>query len=358
MRYLVAFVAAAALVIIGCDIRPTPSVGEMPSEVRALLDAYGVTDRTIVESAEQDQSGCVLPPVPDTGYDVYVVTFIWGRLLDGKISEPASTEWSGTLGVSGADGLVKAIRTIDFEDGEDYLDPAGDPLCAAWTSITSGDYDGLGFLVRVRWSNATDDCTPCLNFHTPPFSVTLPVVKLNRYAAYFPVGDAEGVAVLARRVDRTGCPGGFMKGVWAPDSNGGDQGTFNGMWYDLFGVPVGSMAGLFWTADDGTRRFEGWLSGVYLTVILAELEGTWSFDDPRLCAACGEGHGRFQGKFRYLICEKTGVLLGEFGDFSLPMGDRKLPLAGIWRVCSPCPGDCPGTDDCETDDPCPGAAAN
>ncbi len=57
-------------------------------------------------------------------------------------------------------------------------------------------------------------------------------------------------------------------------------------------APVAS--GSFRTDGDGTRRFEGWLSGVYLTVIIAELEGVWS-------------------------CDKTGVMPGEFGDYMFPL---------------------------------------
>jgi hypothetical protein len=355
MRYLVSIMAAAAaLVLIGCDTRPATSVEKMPGEVQTLLDKYGMTDRAIVESADPDQTGCVLPPVFDTGYGVYAVTFIWGRLLDSRVSPPASMDWSGTLGVSGADGVIKVICPIDFEDGEDFPVPAVDPSSADWVSKTTGDFDGLGFLLRVRETSASDAGSPRLNFKTKPFSVELPVVKLNCFAAYFPVDEAEGVAVVARRVEGFACPRGFMKGEWVPDTKNGDRGSFNGMWYDLFGVPVGSMAGAFRTDADGTRRFEGWLSGVYLTVILAELEGTWSCDDPRLCPACGEGHGRFQGKFRYLNCEKTGVMLGEFGDFSFPPGERKLPLTGIWRASCPNTGGCPGTDDRTVTNSCPG----
>jgi hypothetical protein len=347
MRYLAAFVvvtAAAALFITGCDTRPTTSADKMPGEVRTLLDTYSMTDETIVENADMDETGCLLPPAFDTECGVYAVTFLWGRLLDSRFSLSADMDWSGSLGASGQDGIIKTICPIDFEDGEDFLVPAGEPSRADWVSKTAGDFDGLGFLVRVRETSVLDAGSPRLEFKTKPFSVELPIAKLDCFSAYFPVSDTEGVAVVARRVMGIACLRGFMRGEWVPDANRGDHGYFSGMWYDLFGVPVGSMAGSFMTNADGTHRFEGWLSGVHLTVVLAELEGTWSYDDPRLYPPCGEGHDRFQGKFRYLGCGKTGVMLGEFGDFSFPPAERTLPLKGLWRVNSPNTGYCPGQD--------------
>jgi hypothetical protein len=359
MRYVVSFVAAVtALLIIGCSTRSTTSTEKMPEEVRALLDTYGMTEQKIVENADGVQTECILPPVPDPEYGVYAVTFIWGRLLAARVAPPEATDWSGCLGVSGVEGVVKAIFPIDFEDNEDYLDDVDSSSCACWVSKTSGDFDGLGFLVRVREVSALTDCVPYLYFKTVPFFIELPIPKLNCYAAYFPVNDSEGVAILARRVGGIACPRGFMKGEWEPAA-GGDDGIFRGMWYDLFGVPVGSMSGSFETVD-GIGLFKGCLSGVYLTVVLAELEGTWSYDDPRVCVTCGQGHGWFEGKFRYLNCKRTGVMLGEFGDFSsvseTALEKRALPLKGIWRVNCPSFEDCPCTEAGHVDDPCPGAA--
>jgi hypothetical protein len=86
------------------------------------------------------------------------------------------------------------------------------------------------------------------------------------------------------------------------------------------------MAGSFGTDPDGTRRLEGWLSGVWLTVVLAEFKGTWS----------GQRSGSFEGSYRYLNSRETGVLKGEFGSDASSQAKTSLPLQGIWRA------DCPG----------------
>ena len=158
-----------------------------------------------------------------------------------------------------------------------------------------------------------------------PFSMALPFSKLEHLLAYYPVSDTAGVAVLARRVDRLACPRGFIKGEWIPEAADGSRGSLLGMWYDLFGIPVGTMAGSFGTDSDGARSLEGWLSGVWLAVVLAEFKGTWS----------GDGHGYFEGTYRYLNSKETGILWGAFDGDALSLAQPKFPLVGIWRA------DCP-----------------
>jgi hypothetical protein len=255
---------------------------------------------------------------------MYAVTFIWGHLLNVRMPPFPVEDWSGELSVSSAEGVVKVFRQIDFEDDEDYLLPVVKPTAAAWVSKTAGDFDGLGLLIWAPAVSTTDVQAPGLTFKTIPFSITLPFSKLERLLAYYPVSDTDGVAVLARRVDRLAWPRGFIKGEWVPEEKDANRGSLTGMWYDLFGIPVGTMAGSFWTDPDGVRRFEGWLSGVFLTVVLDEFKGTWS---------CGEGHGRFEGTYRYLNSKETGILWGEFG------GGARMPLMGIWRA------DCPVNTD-------------
>jgi hypothetical protein len=126
-------------------------------------------------------------------------------------------------------------------------------------------------------------------------------------------------------VDRLACPRGFIKGEWIPEAADGSRGSLRGMWYDLFGIPVGTMAGSFGTDSDGSRSFEGWLSGVWLTVVLAEFKGTWS----------GDGHGYFEGTYRYLNSKETGILWRAFDGDALSLAQPKFPLVGIWRA------DCP-----------------
>jgi hypothetical protein len=320
----VSALAAAACILICCDLQPTlpgdpptqPAQPEtVPKQVQELIEMHCLTDQSISENAEQDPTGGLWPPVPVPACSVYAVTFLWGHLLDVRMPPFPVVDWSGELSVSS--GVAKVLRTIDFEEGEDYLLPVDDSAVAAWVSKTSGDFDGLGVLIRIPATSTADAGYLDLTFQTVPFSIKLPFSRLERLIAFYPVGDTEGVAVLARRVDGFACPRGFIKGEWVPDADDGSRGSLRGMWYDLFGIPVGTMAGSFWTNPDGTRQFEGWLSGVYLTVVLAEFQGTWSG---------GEGHGQFEGAYRYLHSKETGVLWGEFGD------DTRLSLVGIWRA--------------------------
>ena len=319
--------AAAVGILTCCDLPTTlPEVSPaqpaqpeiVPKQVQELLEAHCLTDPSISSCAELDQTGGLWPPIPDPACSVYAVTFLWGHLLNVRMPPFPITDWSGALSIS--EGVAKVLRTIDFEEGEDYLLPVDASAAAAWVSKTAGDFDGLGVLLRIPMSSTTAAKAPELTFKTIPFAITLPVSRLERLIAYYPVGDTEGVAVLARRVDGFACPRGFIKGEWVPDAEDGSRGSLRGMWYDLFGIPVGTMAGSFWTTSDGTRPFEGWLSGVYLTVVLAEFKGTWSR---------AEESGQFEGTYRYHNSKETGILRGEFG------GDSSLSLVGIWRA------DCP-----------------
>ncbi len=336
---VVSVVAAAAWLVFSCGVAaPSPEQPEqsaapdgVPLEVRELVEAQGVTDQMISDAAEQDEDGCLWPPLPDGSCAVYAVTFVWGHLCGVRMPPFPLLDWSGGLSVSSPDASIRVIRTIDFE-GEDLLLPAPDPASVAWESTTAGDFDGLGALIRVPTASPATAATADLTFKTPPLSITLPFAKLDRLIAYYPVSDTDGVVVLARRLDALAWPRGFIRGEWVPGPQDPSQGSLRGMWYNLFGAPVATMGGSFWTTAGG-GALEGWLSGVWLTVVLAELEGTWQCDDPSLCATCGCEHGQFEGKYWYLNRKETGVLRGRFGDCAWT--DRRIQLTGVWRA------DCP-----------------
>ena len=339
MRALtVCLLAAAAWGLLGCDApltaKPDPQES-LPLGVQEVLEAQRITDQEIDENAQQDPTGCLWPPLPDPSCSVYAVTFLWGHLPNPRLPPFPVLDWSGELAASGSD--VKVLRQIDFEAGEDYLLPVAEPSTAAWVSKTAGDFDGLGLLIRVPAASpaaSSADQAPGLSFKTAPFSITLPFAKLERLLAWYPVSDTDGVALFARRVDRLAWPCGFIKGEWVPEDDG-SRGSITGTWYNLFGIPVGTMAGSFSTGSDGARSFEGWLSGVWLTVVLAKFEGTWLYDDPRLCATCGQGHGRLEGRYRYLNSKEAGTLRGAFGEEAVSQNAKRLPLRGTWRAEPP-----------------------
>lgn len=351
MRRLV-FLALACLVLAftGCGERSTTphqvdgsavTPLPIPDDLQTLIDPYIVPEGGI---PDEIQLGYLEPTNADyvDGYDVFSVTFLWGDIFGSNPSSVAPTDWSGNLTVNG-DGMVRVRYVIDFEPGEDSILPVLTPTTAAWASTTLQDVDGINFVVymkRVTPSNVPS----CIVFSTEPFTVRLLHRQLFNYAAFYQVGETKGVAVHSRVIWQNTCPGGTMEGLWIKQSF--DQGRLQGRWFDHTGEPIGYMSGTFWTNDDGRREFSGSVSGIYADVVIAEFHGIWNYDDTRLCPMCGDDHGYFIGRFKYLTNDRHGVLKGVFGDYSLPADQDTLPYIGIWRenCVFATPEDASGTD--------------
>jgi hypothetical protein len=128
------------------------------------------------------------------------------------------------------------------------------------------------------------------------------------------------------------CEEGTMVGDWIRDDIGGETGTFYGTWYDQSGEPTGLFNGQFWTISNGVRLFYGSVSGYITDQVIAEMFGSWFYDDPRMCPMCGTGHGQFRGIFFRLAEPHSGIglLKGEFGYADDVMNDT-LPLTGSWK---------------------------
>ena len=90
--------------------------------------------------------------------------------------------------------------------------------------------------------------------------------------------------------------------------------------------------GRYWVTEDGHRVLEGSVSGLHTDQVIAELKGTWGYDDPRMCPMCGMGHGFFHGKFEMLHNGAVGVFGGEFGNWALPPDDLVMPFKGVWKL--------------------------
>lgn len=345
MRYLIRLsVVIALLLAFGCADQPAPSGPAMhqaqvpPDVLSQLQNQQPILEKAILDQAETQPIQELWPPTPNDGYAVYAVTFLWGHLLNTQMPPYVTTDWSGTLTVHPDNGVVRVACPIDFERGEDSLIPVMTPSMVQWASLTTGDFDGLSFIIRVPLELTTNAAPPHLRFETAPFSLTLPFRQLDHFIAFYPVNNSQGVAVLARRIKVVGCPGGYIKGEWVKNSFPGNDGHMRGIWYDRFGVPVGLMAGRSWKTESGEGLYEGTLSGMQLTVVIAEFKGHWVYDDPRDCMMCGEGHGRFRGLFKFVNDGKTGLMMGEFGDFMLPPNQLQMPMHGVWKV------DCPLSD--------------
>jgi hypothetical protein len=124
-----------------------------------------------------------------------------------------------------------------------------------------------------------------------------------------------------------------MVGQWIKTDMSGDSGTFNGRWLDENGNLAGLFAGTFGTTANCKRIFNGWVSHPILTVIIAYMHGTFYYDDPRDCALCGTGFGKFKGLFKYANKPGVGAIAGEIKEDSI--GSLKMSLNGAWRIFCP-----------------------
>lgn len=336
-----------ALIIVGCDgdrVSPVEpgqkqaTQATMPEDIRRTLEAHEA------DGADVDLSVLRMEGFGDPtsslwdNYDVYALTVLWGEYPGIPGPTVPGTDWSGTLSVENGNGLIDVAAEIDFEHGQDSVIPHNSAHFAAWVSVTNGDIDGLSFLVFLDRTNDAA-ITPQVHFSTPLFDLVLDRSQLAHHAAFYVVGNTHAVAVLSRQIWQNTCPGGFLKGNWVQYSNVGDTGYFQALWLDRAGAPVGLMTAVYWTNDDGTRLYQGTISGVITDVVLGEVNGVWCYDDPRMCPLCGIGHGWFRGRFLLYEMgddpEREGSMGGVFGDYALPIESRVLPLQGIWTV------DCP-----------------
>jgi hypothetical protein len=199
-----------------------------------------------------------------------------------------------------------------------------------WVSLTSGDFDGLHFIIRLPKSSPA--ATPvAITFATTPFTLQMTAKQMVWFSAYYQISNTSGIAIHSQQINTQAH--GLMEGHWIKATIAGDSGSFNGLWLDQSGNPTGVFSGIFWTQNDGQRLFSGNVSGNPTAQIIAYIHGSWYYDDPRDCALCGSGHGKFSGYFKYASSvADVGIIGGEFGDLSLPPNQLDLPLSGFWTV--------------------------
>lgn len=324
------------LVLAGCSSQPTSpdspaAVPEtIPAELQKLVDQYVPTAQGIPSEAQVTY----LDPIPTEligNCDIYAITFLWGDLFNSALTPGAITDWSGTLSVNG-EAVVHVRYMIDFEPGEDSVLSHDNPSFAAWLSYTSNDLDGLSFLVFLK-RDVVYVTPPVLTFKTAPITLKFSFRQLVKLDAFYRVDNSNGVIVHSRKVWQNVCPSGEMKGRWIKDSSNPTQGHFEGRWLDRWGTAIGYLSGRFWMNNDGRGELAGHVSGLVTDEVIAEIHGYWWFDDPMLCPMCGDDHGFFVGRYKY-INGGTGKLKGEFG-YGLSPDDVELPFHGVWH------DDCP-----------------
>lgn len=345
MKRLVFYLALSLLILSsGCSREDTSpaspespdySSAEVPQDIIDLMRNPPVlleNDTDPLEWLSQDLT-TIRAHFP-TGYDtagnyaVYQLTLLWGDVFGPPPS--VVTDWSGQLQMH-AIGAVNVAYEIDFEDGQDYIQPVSTPAEAAWVSQTQADFDGISFLIYYDMDTTYAEA-PTITLDMPLFDLTLTVEELEQYAAFYPIDESRGIAIHSRRVWNTDCPKGLITGSWNKDENTGNSGQIEGFWNDQYGNPLGYLSGQFWTNNDGTREYSGSVSGLVTDQVIAEFEGTWQYDDYAMCPLCGERFGSFEGTFHNLEENYTGKMKGRFGDIDTPENPIKMPMVGYWRV--------------------------
>jgi hypothetical protein len=335
--YVISLVALVIILTLGCGKKQdaivnsdnsVPEVNNPPTEVVRLLENYSDGHESDIAEILAASSGN--DNINDSIYDVYIVTFLWGRILNTAPIADAAFYWDGSLSVNGP-SIVQALSTIDFERGEDSLVPDNSTSSESWGSFTDNEFDGIVFLVLY------DKVTPTfavqmLTFETPPITLQFDFSQLVHLTAYYEVHPAYGVAVAARKIRPTICREGYFAGNWIKDSSWAFSGTFNGYWFSHDNDTVGTVNGTFFKTNDGQQLLQGQVSGLYTDQIIAVLHGVWEYDDFRMCPLCGFGHGNFKGRFELTNSGEGGYFRGEFGDYALPPDDLEMPFHALWRM--------------------------
>lgn len=136
--------------------------------------------------------------------------------------------------------------------------------------------------------------------------------------------------------DPSRCAKGRIAGLWIKNDGSEQDGRIEAAWIGGRGDTLGMVSGTFWRSDgqDSLPGFEATVSGRVLSVVLFEISGTWSFNDPRMCPECGSSRGLYMGRWLDPRTGRRGRLSGEWGDLPIPFSERKMPLSGRWSA--PC----------------------
>lgn len=338
-KHVIILVAFFILLYTGCSEKKDAivdsdnnqqSTNQVPSEVQALLDNYSNPDSINLPDMISSLPDFRVSDINDSIYDVFLVAFLWGKLINLTPPVDVAYDWDGSLSVNGP-SIVKSLFAVDFEHGEDSLIPEDITSSESWGSFTDNEFDGIVFL--VLYDKVTPTFAPqVLTFSTTPITLQFDFSQLVHFFAYYPVDPAYGVAVAAHKIRLHHCREGYLNGIWHKSDTSDFVGSFEGLWFGAGGDTIGVYAGNFWQNEEGHNILEGWISGGMTNQVIAELHGFWYFDDYRMCPMCGAGHGQFKGRFQILNSDEHGYFQGEFGDYSLPPNDLIMPMHGRWHL--------------------------
>lgn len=318
--------------------------GYMPTDESAAFGDPVLLDEMDADKIYNDEFAAspAVDSIIDESIDgAYMLRILWGSLLyDSTITD--LTDWSGSLTISRGAEIVR--RTLEFEDGQDYILERTDRTMIEWVSLTSVSFDGIQVNIYIP-PVETDDTLMIaeepvtLTFATGPFTVSFNIDELPALDTIYYLEDSvNAVSFRGFKVQPMGCPNGFLDGRWGLDSTG--MGVFNGRWIASNGMLAGFVQGE-WGQDsaganyfvgkyiDVNGQFEGLLKGTYRWLPMGAMNGVQDGQLKR------HGGGRFFGHFYNAELTPIGVLRGRFGLPKENTDDDMGYFFGRWKkFCS------------------------
>ena len=250
----------------------------------------------------------------------YTLRMVWGNLgrRDSTVTvgeDCPVTDWSGSLTVNGGVAIVRHL--VRFDRGDYIVRPRPGPSEVEWVSYTQPHLDGIVFHIIDLPRPTATDAEPAVTITTPLYTATIPIEELDDYREFVIYDDCNKISVVATETTPSGCPRGFMEGLWTAETD--TSGYFKGIWIGDRGAIVGHLRGVY-TVRDGRRvlfgkwvdrsgNFEGLLKGTW-TPLRSEtgpdgyFEGRWVDEDlvvkgffkGHYCL-CDDGLGFFHGRW-------------------------------------------------------------
>jgi hypothetical protein len=339
MRYL-KFIGICALFLASlfaayaCSDSPTDPAKEnteIPNDVMQIAQDHSMPFAPVAGGISKFTPSNTIYDPPFENYDLYSVTLLWGSLynhFNNSTTPPSALlDWSGHAVINGV-AVIDVVYEIDFEAQQDSVIPANNPAQAAWVS-QAGDLDGISMLVYLD-RDITYITAPTFSIETGQIELNFQFSELENHAHLYPVSNTQAMVVVAKRILSVACPHGTMIGEWIRDDVGGSSGYLHGTWYENANNPAGLFSGQFEISNSGVGTFSGSVSGYVTDEVIYQFHGSWFYDDPRECAICGSGHGRYRGLFYDFNGHVVGLMKGEFG-YAPDVTDNHLPLTGNWR---------------------------
>ncbi|MCP4705804.1 MAG: hypothetical protein GY865_14490 [candidate division Zixibacteria bacterium] len=203
----------------------------------------------------------------DEQADIYALKIVWGQLrFDSTVTE--LTDWSGSLSISRGAEVVR--RLIRFEPQQDYILERTERKLIEWVSYTTVHHDGIFVNIIIPKLDDTIVAEPVtVSFTTGPFEISFDASDMAAMDTVYYMDDSSGVAFHAFKVDRIGCPKGFLAGRWGQDEAG--ENIFYGRWMSHRNILKGHLRGtwgekkFFGKYVDKFGQFEGLIKGQYHT---------------------------------------------------------------------------------------------